>query len=79
MFRHIPSTVILLISLSSIQATNNDTLCDDFQANFDMKSVIGPWHVVAIVPETSFPDKEIYCYMVEFSETDGVSNLTPGH
>lgn len=37
-----------------------------------MKSVIGPWYVVAIIPEKLYPDKPVTCYRVEFSETDEV-------
>ncbi|RVE43368.1 hypothetical protein evm_011985 [Chilo suppressalis] len=54
----------------TVFASKTDMSCGDFQANFDMKSVIGAWHVVAILPGPLFPDKEVSCYKVEFSETD---------
>ncbi|CAK1593696.1 unnamed protein product [Parnassius mnemosyne] len=65
-------TLLYLLLLTKTEAKIKNKTCNDFQANFTMKDVIGPWHVVAIIPEKLFPDtrKKITCYKVEFSETD---------
>ncbi|KAL0868746.1 hypothetical protein ABMA27_008181 [Loxostege sticticalis] len=65
-----PYITLLLLTLSTIEAHTNNSSCNGFEANFDMKSVIGPWYVVAILPEKLYPDKPVTCYRVEFSETD---------
>ncbi|KAL4717391.1 hypothetical protein ACJJTC_017278 [Scirpophaga incertulas] len=62
--------LVSILTFTSCRASNV-SFCDDFQANFDVKTVIGSWYVVAIIPGNLFPDKDIACYMVEFSETDG--------
>lgn len=67
-----PYITLLLLTLSTIEAHTNNSSCNGFEANFDMKSVIGPWYVVAIIPEKLYPDKPVTCYRVEFSETDEV-------
>ncbi|CAG4954940.1 unnamed protein product [Parnassius apollo] len=65
-------TLLYLFILSNTEAKNKSKTCNDFQANFTIKDVIGPWNVVAIIPEKLFPDnqKKVICYKVEFSETD---------
>ncbi|XP_053615479.1 uncharacterized protein LOC128678157 [Plodia interpunctella] len=62
--------LLILFLLPAIQAHKNTSLCGGFQANFNFKSVIGSWQVVAIIPEKLFPDKDITCFNVDFSETD---------
>lgn len=70
-----PFIILLVITLVNSEGTGNGTKCDNFQANFNLKDVIGDWHVVAIIPEKLFPEKEVTCYKVEISETDAVSIL----
>ncbi|XP_063832564.1 uncharacterized protein LOC135081706 [Ostrinia nubilalis] len=60
----------LLLTLSAIEAHSNQTSCNGFESNFAMKAVVGPWYVVAIIPEKLYPDKPLTCYIVEFSEID---------
>ncbi|XP_013186033.2 uncharacterized protein LOC106131468 [Amyelois transitella] len=62
--------LLILFLLPYIEAHKNGSLCNGFQANFNFKDVIGSWHVVAVIPEKMFPDKEVACFKVEFSETD---------
>ncbi|KAJ8709052.1 hypothetical protein PYW07_008878 [Mythimna separata] len=68
-----PFIILLVITLVNSEGTGNGTNCDNFQANFNLKDVIGDWHVVAIIPEKLFPEKQVMCYKVEISETDGGS------
>ncbi|XP_072933058.1 uncharacterized protein [Epargyreus clarus] len=68
-----PPIFLLLFLFLGIKAENaNKTSCGGFQANFDVKSVVGTWYVVAIIPEKLFPEntEHVTCYRVEFSETD---------
>ncbi|XP_038207313.1 uncharacterized protein LOC119829027 [Zerene cesonia] len=47
--------------------------CDGFKTDFDIKKAIGPWHVVAVIPDTNFSrklDTNFSCYQVDFSEVD---------
>ncbi|XP_068619797.1 uncharacterized protein [Battus philenor] len=64
--------LLYLIILSRTEARGKGRTCNDFQANFTIKDVVGAWHVVAIIPEKMFPDSHdrVTCYKVEFSETD---------
>ncbi|CAH1635945.1 unnamed protein product [Spodoptera littoralis] len=68
-----PFLILFVITLVNSEDTGNDTICDGFQANFNLKDVIGEWQVVAIIPEKLFPEKQVTCYKVEISETDGAS------
>lgn len=70
-----PFLILFVITLVNSEGTANETKCDGFQANFNLKDVIGEWQVVAIIPEKLFPEKQVTCYKVEISETDGVSFL----
>ncbi|XP_075984716.1 uncharacterized protein LOC142982205 [Anticarsia gemmatalis] len=65
-----PYFLLLFITLVNSKAIDNSTTCDGFQANFNLKDVIGTWHVVAIIPEKMFPEKQVTCVEVEISETD---------
>ncbi|CAH0596196.1 unnamed protein product [Chrysodeixis includens] len=64
--------ILLAISIMLVnsEAIPPGTRCNDFEANFNLKDVIGAWHVVAIIPEKLFPEKQVTCYKVEISETD---------
>ncbi|XP_004923308.1 uncharacterized protein LOC101745366 [Bombyx mori] len=62
--------VFLTIYLTTSEAVTNSTNCGYFQADFDLISALGTWHVVAIIPEKLFPDKDVTCYKMEISETD---------
>lgn len=64
--------VFLTIYLTTSEAVTNSTNCGYFQADFDLKSALGTWHVVAIIPDKLFPDKDVTCYKMEISETDEV-------
>ncbi|KAF9813843.1 hypothetical protein SFRURICE_007998 [Spodoptera frugiperda] len=68
-----PFLILFVITLVNSEGTANETKCDGFQANFNLKDVIGEWQVVAIIPEKLFPEKQVTCYKVEISETDGAS------
>ncbi|CAH2054820.1 unnamed protein product, partial [Iphiclides podalirius] len=64
--------LLYLFILLRVETKANGSTCDDFQANFTIKDMVGSWHVVAIIPEKMFPDNQnrIACYKVDFSETD---------
>ncbi|PZC80227.1 hypothetical protein B5X24_HaOG215033 [Helicoverpa armigera] len=68
-----PFLILLVITLVNCEGIGNGTKCDSFQANFNLQDVIGEWQVVAIIPEKLFPEKQVTCYKVEISETDGAS------
>ncbi|XP_013147543.1 PREDICTED: uncharacterized protein LOC106110320 [Papilio polytes] len=65
-----PLLYVFLLSIATAKGINWP--CDDYQANFTVKEMVGTWHVVAIIPEKLFPDNrdKITCYKVDFSETD---------
>ncbi|XP_026735596.1 uncharacterized protein LOC113499348 [Trichoplusia ni] len=62
--------IILAVMLGISEGAAPGTRCNDFEANFNLKDVIGSWHVVAIIPEKLFPEKQVTCYKVDISETD---------
>ncbi|CAB3233763.1 unnamed protein product [Arctia plantaginis] len=62
--------VLFLITLVNSEFVANSTNCGGFQANLILKDVIGTWHVVAIIPEKMFPERQVTCYKIEISETD---------
>ncbi|XP_014364225.2 uncharacterized protein LOC106715449 [Papilio machaon] len=64
--------LLYLILLSRSEVKGISWSCDDYQANFTIKDVVGTWHVVAIIPEKFFPisQEKLTCYKVEFSEID---------
>ncbi|KAJ0172351.1 hypothetical protein K1T71_012324 [Dendrolimus kikuchii] len=65
---------IIIVYVSYVEGSRNKTFCNGYQANFNLKNIIGSWWVVAIIPEKLFPDnKQITCYKAEFSETDEAS------
>lgn len=66
------SRLLLLFLITFVRSEHFNKTCDGFQANFDTKEVVGTWHVVAIIPDKLFPERDINCYKVEFSETDEV-------
>ncbi|KAH9632771.1 hypothetical protein HF086_002802 [Spodoptera exigua] len=57
-----PFLILFVITLVNSEGTGNSTKCDGFQANFNLKDVIGEWQVVAIIPEKLFPEKQVTCY-----------------
>ncbi|KAI5644798.1 hypothetical protein NE865_03144 [Phthorimaea operculella] len=62
----------LLVMASTEPSESAGPKCGDFDANFNLRKVIGAWNVVAIIPEKMFPvhQEQVTCYKVEFSETD---------
>ncbi|XP_059046878.1 uncharacterized protein LOC131842355 [Achroia grisella] len=62
--------LIFLLVIAVTKSESNVSNCNGFTANFHLKSITGPWQVVAIIPEKLFPDKDVACFKVEFSETD---------
>ncbi|XP_030040682.2 uncharacterized protein LOC115455980 [Manduca sexta] len=60
-------------TLTNAGVVKTNTPCEGINANFNLKTVIGSWHVVAVFPDRLFPDKDIVCYKVEISETDEAS------
>ncbi|KAG7309050.1 hypothetical protein JYU34_004926 [Plutella xylostella] len=66
-----PTTLLLILLIAQSQGhLKDDGKCNGFQSNFSFKSVIGSWHVVAIVPEALPKNHSVSCYQVDFSETD---------
>ncbi|XP_045504421.1 uncharacterized protein LOC123701052 [Colias croceus] len=64
--------IILLLSVFTIIRAEHE-FCDGFKTDFDIKKAIGPWHVVAVIPDTNFSrklDTNFSCYQVDFSEVD---------
>ncbi|KAM3960783.1 uncharacterized protein ACR2FA_005092 [Aphomia sociella] len=62
--------LIFLLVIALTKSEDNVSKCNGFSANFHLKSITGSWQVVAIIPEKLFPDKDVACFKVEFSETD---------
>lgn len=73
-----PNMVLFLlaavIAVPAPVMARNTTECNGYQANFDIKSIVGAWHVVALIPENLFPEnqKQVHCFKMELSETDEV-------
>ncbi|CAG9567867.1 unnamed protein product [Danaus chrysippus] len=62
---------IIYVTSTMTQGEKNINYCDNHQGNYDMKSILGTWHVVALVPATGFPRmRQILCYQMDISETD---------